>query len=166
MPSLAFGLLLLAVAGFVPNSALYPLQSHLSCSTYRSVPFCMQLCLAWHGCALSMAWIISKASNPHKNYESDGLYGETLTPVDAVSYTSSTQIVWITVVTSLCNEIQDVYCPNQRLKNYDDHTSAFNRLLILAKCSFDYFFHLKKALEDGESMLIASSLFHINSLMF
>lgn len=90
------------------------------------------------------------------------------TPVDAISFTSSTQIVWIIVVTSLCNEIQGVYCPNQVLKNSTNHTSAFNRLLILAKCSFEYTFHLKVALEDGESMLmlIASSLFHIHSLMF
>lgn len=80
-----------------------------------------------------------------------------LTPVDTISYTSSTWIVWIVVVTSLCNEIQDVYCPNQVLKNYISHTSVFNRLPILAQGSSGYSFYLKKGLEDGESMLIASS---------
>lgn len=70
------------------------------------------------------------------------------------------------VVTSLCNEIQDVYCPNQVLKYHTDRISAFSRLLILAKGCFEYSFHLKKALEDGESALIASSMFRINSLIF
>lgn len=79
-----------------------------------------------------------------------------LTHADAISYTSSTWIVWIIVVTSLGNEIQDVYCPNQVLKHYTAHTSAFNRLLILAQGSSEYSFYLKKALKDRESIQITS----------
>lgn len=62
-------------------------------------------------------------------------------------------------MTSLLNEIEVVYCPNWALKNDTNHTSTFIKLLILAECSFEYPLYLKKALEDGESMLITFSFF-------
>lgn len=62
-------------------------------------------------------------------------------------------------MTSLLNEIEVVYCPNWALENDTNHTSTFIKLLILAECSFEYPLYLKKALEDGEIMLITFSFF-------
>lgn len=114
----------LAVAGFVPNSASYPFWSHLNWSMEKG-PFL-------HTALLGLAQMCSihgannlQTKGSLEELQGRCLYGEVLKPFGSISYTSSRCIVWIIVVTSLCSAIQGVPWPNQVLKNYTNHTSVF-----------------------------------------